>query len=113
MMEVIVETCRVSALTVSAKETDTHLHASTVYNGNNDASRSGPVNLQTGAALHLPGGMVVTETPDLSPDIARWTRAFWMGIRWYLRELYDQPKVALFLKTRMVKAEAVDTLLYG
>ena len=36
-----------------------------------------------------------------------------MRIRRYLRELCDQPKVALSLKTRMVKAEAIEALLYG
>ena len=36
-----------------------------------------------------------------------------MRIRWYLRRLYHQAKVALSLKTRMVKAEAIDVLLYG
>ena len=36
-----------------------------------------------------------------------------MHIRRYSRELYDQPKVALSLKTRMVKAEAIEALLYG
>ena len=36
-----------------------------------------------------------------------------MRIRRYPRELYGQPKVALSLKTRMVKAEAIDALLYG
>ena len=37
----------------------------------------------------------------------------WMRIRRYLRELYDQPKVVLSLKTPMVKAEAIEALLYG
>ena len=46
-------------------------------------------------------------------EIARRTRACWMHIRRYLRELYDQPKVALSFKTRMVKAEAVEAPLYG
>ena len=55
----------------------------------------------------------MTEVPDMSVEIARRTRAGWMRIRRYLRELYDQPKVALFLKTRMVKAEAIEALLYG
>ena len=36
-----------------------------------------------------------------------------MRIRRYLLELYDQPKVALSVKTRMVKAEAMEALLYG
>ena len=31
----------------------------------------------------------------------------------YLRERYDQPEVALSLKTRMVKVEAIQALLYG
>ena len=55
----------------------------------------------------------VTEVPDMSVEIARRTRACWMHIRRYLRELYDQPKVALSFKTRMVKAEAIEALLYG
>ena len=56
----------------------------------------------------------MTEVPDMSVEIARQTRACWMCIRRYLRELYDQPKVSLSLKTRMVKAEAIEALfLYG
>ena len=58
-------------------------------------------------------GGAVTETPDMSVEIARRTRACWMRIRQYSRELYGQPKVALSLKIRMVKAEAIETLLYG
>ena len=48
----------------------------------------------------------------MSVEIARRTRACWMRIRRYSRELYGQPKVALSLKTRMVKAEAIEALLY-
>ena len=58
-------------------------------------------------------GGAVTETPDMSVLIARRTRACWMRIRRYSRELDGQPKVALSLKTRMVKAEAIGALLYG
>ena len=58
-------------------------------------------------------GGTVTETPDMSIKITRWTRACWMRIRWYLRELFDQLKVALSLKTRSVKGEAIEALLYG
>ena len=58
-------------------------------------------------------GGAVTETPDMSVEIARRTRACWMRIRRYTPELYGQPKVALSLKTRMVKAEAIEALLYG
>ena len=72
-------------------------------------SRSGRANLQTLTYL----GGALTETPGMSAEIARRIRACWMRIRRYLRELYDQPKVALSLKTRMVKAEAIESLLYG
>ena len=54
----------------------------------------------------------MTEIPDMSVGIARRTRAWWMRIRRYSRELYGQPKVALSLKTRMVKAEAIEALPY-
>ena len=57
-------------------------------------------------------GSAVTETPDMSVEIARRTRACRMRIRRYLRELYDQPNVALSRKTRIVKAEAIQVLLY-
>ena len=36
-----------------------------------------------------------------------------MRIRRYQQELYDRPNVPLNLKIRMVKAEAVEALLYG
>ena len=36
-----------------------------------------------------------------------------MRIRRCLRELHDHPKLALSLKTRMIKGEAIDALLYG
>ena len=55
----------------------------------------------------------MTETPEMFVEIARQTRACWMRIRRYLHELYDQPKVALSLKTRMAKAETIEALLYG
>ena len=57
-------------------------------------------------------GGALTEVPDMSVEIARRTCACWMRSRRYLRELYDQPKVALSLKTRMVKAEAIEALMY-
>ena len=51
------------------------------------------------------------ETPDMSFEISRRSHTCWMGIRRCLRELYDQPKVALSLKTRIVKTEAIEALL--
>ena len=112
MMEVIVEVCRAFALTVSAKKTETmcmppprtpltmvHIEA------------AGQMYKHVQSFTYLGGA--VTEVPDMSVEIARRTRACWMRIRRYLRVLYDQPKVTLSLKIRMVKSEAIEALLYG
>ena len=58
------------------------------------------------------GGAVV-EISGMSFQIARRTPACWLRIRRYLRELYDQPKVVLFLKALMVKTEEIEALRYG
>ena len=46
-------------------------------------------------------------------EIDRPTLAYLMRIRKYLRALYDQPKLALSLKTRIVKVEEIEVILYG
>ena len=112
MMEFIVEVCRAFAFTVSTKKTETMCMPPprtprTVV----QIQAAGQTYKQVQSFTYLGGA--VTEVPDMSVEIARRTRACWMRIRRYLRELYDQPKVALSLKTRMVKAEAIEALLYG
>ena len=55
----------------------------------------------------------MTETLNLSDEIDRRIRAGWMGFKRYKRELYDHPKASLLaLKTRMVRCEVVEALLY-
>ena len=112
MMEVIVEVCRAFTLTVSAKKTETMFTPPprtprTMV----QVEAAGKTYKQVQSFTYLGGA--VTEVPDMSAEIARRTRACWIRIRWYLRELYDQPKVALSLKTQMEKAEAIEALLYG
>ena len=72
---------------------------------------AGQIYKQAQSFTYLRGA--VTKTPDMSVEIARRTRACWTRIRRYSRELYGQPKVALSIKTRMIKAEAIEALLYG
>ena len=101
MMDVIVEFCRAFALTVSAKKTETMCMPPprtprTIVH----VEAAGQTYKQVQSFSYLGGA--VTEIPDMSVEIARRTRACWMRIRRYPRELYDQPKVALSLKTRMV-----------
>ena len=113
MTEVIVDVCRAFALTVSAKKTEVMCMP---------PPRTPPwtmVQIEAAGQIYkhvqpfTDLGGAVTETPDMSVEIARRTRAYWMRIRRYSRELYYQPKVALSLKTRMVKAEVIQALLYG
>ena len=111
MLELIVEVCRAFDITVSAKETETMCippprKPRTIVR----VQVAGQIYKQVQSFTYLGGA--VTETPDMSVELARWTRACWMRIRRHLRELYDKSKVALSLNTRMVKAEAMETLLY-
>ena len=112
MMEAVVEVCRAFALAVSAKKTETMCmplprKPRTMV----QIEAAGQIYKQVQSFTYLGGA--VTEVPDVSVYIARRTRACWIHIRRYLPELYDQPKVELSLKTRMVKAEAIEALLYG
>ena len=112
MMEVIVEIFRAFALTVSAKKTETMcmppLRTPRTMVQVEDA---GQISKQVQSFIYLGGA--VTEVPDMYVEITRRTRTCWMGIRRYLRELYDQPTITLSLKTRMVKAETIESLVYG
>ena len=110
MMEFIVEVCRAFAPTVSAKKTEAMCTPPTrkprmmVL-----VKTAGQIHKQVQSFTCLGGA--VTETPDTSVEIAMRTGACWIRIRRYLRELYDQPKIALSLKTRMVKTQAIEALL--
>ena len=54
-----------------------------------------------------------TEIPNLSTEGNRQIHAGWMSFRRYTQKLYDRPKESmLHLKTRMMKSEVVDALLY-
>ena len=112
IMEVIVEICRAFALTVLAKKTETicmlppHTPRTMAQ-----VEAAGKPYKQVQSFTYLGGA--VTDVPGIIVEIARQTRACWMRIRRYLRELYDQPEVALFLKARIVNAETIEALLYG
>ena len=99
MMEVIVEVCRAFALAVSAKKTEAMcMPPPRTPRTMVRTEAAGQIYKQMQSFTYLRGA--VTETPDMSIEIARRTRACWMRIRRYSRELYGQPKVALSLKTR-------------
>ena len=111
-MEIIVEVCRAFVLTVSAKKTETMCvppprTSRTMVRV--EAARR--IYKEVQSFTYLGGAM--TKTPNIAVEIVRRIHACWMHIRRYLREFYDQPRVAFSLKTRMVKAEAIEALLYG
>ena len=90
MMEIIVEVCRACALTVSAKKTGTMCMPPTrTPRTMVQVEAAGQTYKQVQPFTYLGGA--VTEVPDMSVEIAGRTRACLMRIRWYLRELYDQP----------------------
>ena len=111
-MEIIVEVCRAIALTVSAKKTQTMcMPPPRTPRAMVRIETAGQIYTQVQSFTYVRGA--VTENPDMSVEIARRTRACCMRIRRYSRELYGQPKVALSLKARMIKAEPIEALLYG
>ena len=112
MLEVIVEDCQAFALTVSAKKTETMcMPPPRIPRTIVQVEAAGQTYKQVQSFTYLGGA--VTEVLDMSVEIARRTRACWMRIRRYLWKLYDQQKIALSLKTRMVKAKAIEALSYG
>ena len=66
---------------------------------------------QTDFFVYLGG--TVSETPDVFAEISRRTRVCWMRVKKYAVQLYDRPTVPLDLTAWIVKAEAVEALLYG
>ena len=58
------------------------------------------------------GGLVVAST-DIVPEIMRRIRLTWACCNRFKRELYDMEDAPLTLKVRMLKAEVIETLLYG
>ena len=55
----------------------------------------------------------VNHNADLSIEVERRIRNAWRSFRKYTLELYDRPSALLELKTRMLRAEVLETVLYG
>ena len=91
MMEVIVEVCRAFALTVSAKKTEIMcMPPPRTPRTMVRIEAAGQIHKQVQSFTYLRGA--VTETPDMSVEINRRTRACWMRIRRYSREFYANRK---------------------
>ena len=85
IMEVIVEVCRAFALTVSAEKTETvYMPPPRTPRTMVRIEAAGKIYKQVQYFTYLGGA--VTETPDMSVEIARRTRACWVRIRRYSRD---------------------------
>ena len=72
---------------------------------------AGQVYNQTNEFLYLEGN--VNHNVDLSIEIDRRIYNAWCSFRKYTLEPYDRPSALLELKTQMIRAELLETMLYG
>ena len=72
---------------------------------------AGQVYNQTNEFLYLGGN--VDHNADLSIEVDRRIRNAWCSFRKYTLELYGQPSAPLELKLRMLRAEVLETIMYG
>ena len=72
---------------------------------------AGQVCNQTNEFVYLGGS--VNHNADLSIEVDRRVRNAWCSFRKYTLELYDRPSAPLELKIQMLRAEVLETMLYG
>ena len=66
---------------------------------------------QTNEFVYLGGD--INHNADLSIELDRRIRNAWCSFRKYSLELHDRPSAPLELKIRMLRAEVLETMLYG
>ena len=122
MMMVIVEVFGAFGLTVSEKKTETLLmRASEKAKQQGEAPASPLRALEIAAAgqkyhqvhqfVYLGG--LITEDADITRDNNRRTKTAWGCFSKFSTELLDRPSAPLRLKARLLKADAMEALLYG
>ena len=72
---------------------------------------AGQVYNQTNEVVYLGGN--VNQNDDLSIEVDRRVRNAWCSFRKHTLELYARPSAPLELKIRMLRAEVLETMLYG
>ena len=112
MMTVIVAACLSFGLTVS--EAKTEIMCLQTKGGGKMSftiNAAGQVYKQTIEFVYLGGA--ITADRDLNIEITRRLQRAWACFQRYKMEIYDRPCVHLRSKVRLLKAEVVETLLYG
>ena len=113
-MGVIVVVCAAFGLTVSEAKTEiTCLRTKGMPESNATFSveAADQVYNQTNEFVYLGGN--VNHNANLSIEVDRRIRSAWCSFRKYTLELYDRPSAPLKLKIRMLRAEVLETMLYG
>ena len=114
MMGVIVVVCVAFGLTVSEAKTEIMC---LLAKGMPESTATfsveavGLVYNQTNEFVYLGGN--VNQNADLSIEVDRRVRNAWYSFRKYTLELYDRPSAPLELKIQMLRAEVLETTLYG
>ena len=114
MMGVILVVCAAFGLTVSEAKTEImYLRAKELPEPTAifSVEAAGQVYNQTGEFVYLGGN--VNHNAVLSIEVDRRIRNAWCNILKYTLELYDRSSAPLELKTRMLRAEVLETTLYG
>ena len=113
-MGVIMVVCAAFGLTVSEVKTEIMcLRAKGMPESTAPFSveAAGQVYNQTNEFVYHGGN--VNQNADLSIKVDRRVRNAWCSFRKYTLELYDRPSAPLELKIRMLRAEVLETMLYG
>ena len=114
MMGVIVVMCAAFGLIVSEAKTEImclRVMGMPESTATFSVEAAGQVYNQTNEFVYLGGN--VNHNADLSIEVDRRIRNAWFSFRKYILELYDRPSAPLELKIRMLRAEVVETMLYG
>ena len=114
MMGVIVVVCAAFDLTVSEAKTEIiclRAKGMPECTATFSVEAAGQVYNQTNEFVYLGGN--VNQNTDLSIEADRRVRNAWCSFRKYTLELYDRPSAPLELKIRMLRAEVLETMLYG
>ena len=113
-MGVIVVVCAAFGFTVSEAKTEiTRLRAKGMSESTTifSVEAGGQVYNQTNGFVCPRGN--VNQNADLFLEVDRLVRNVWCSFRKYTLELYDRPSAPLELKIRTLRAEVLETTLYG
>ena len=112
MMTVIVTACAAFRLTVSEAKTETMCLQAKVGGTCRSPLLQPARYKQTVEVVYL-GGAISADWDLRIIEVMRRIQRAWACFGRYKMETYDRPSVHLRLKVRMLKAEVLETLLYG